>query len=305
VDPSGAPATMSEPIMSGLLREDLGFDGLIVTDALGMGGATSTYPPDVAPVQALKAGVDQLLLPPTMNVAYNAVLNAVRSGGISKKRLDESVYRILRLKMRQGLFADPFVDVRNAERVVGAPDHLADAQEITDHTTTFIKNDAGVLPLSDDSRRVLVTGRNDAVLLGDTVANHLSNSIRARGQTVTTFGTSASPTRAQIDQAVALAAQVDLVVVTTNNANDAQQDLVRALLASGKPVVWAGVRNPYDIAGNTSAPTYLATYGFTPGSLESLARVMFGEVNPSGKLPVTIPATGGGVLYPFGHGLSY
>ncbi len=305
VDPSGAPATMSEPIMSGLLREDLGFDGLIVTDALGMGGATSTYPPDVAPVQALKAGVDQLLLPPTMNVAYNAVLNAVRSGGISKKRLDESVYRILRLKMRQGLFADPFVDVGNAERVVGAPDHLADAQEITDHTTTFIKNDAGVLPLSDDSRRVLVTGRNDAVLLGDTVANHLSNSIRARGQTVTTFGTSASPTPAQIDQAVALAAQVDLVVVTTNNANAAQQDLVGALLASGKPVVWAGVRNPYDIAGNTSAPTYLATYGFTPGSLESLARVMFGEVNPSGKLPVTIPATGGGVLYPFGHGLSY
>ena len=305
VDPSGAPATMSERIMTGLLREELGFDGLIVTDALGMGGATSTYPPDVAPVQALGAGVDQLLLPPTMDVAYKAVLNSVRNGEVSKKRLDESVYRILRLKLRQGLFDNPFVDVNNAEKVVGAPDHLADAQEITDHTTTLIKNAAGVLPLSGDSRRILVTGRNDAVLLGDTVANHLSNSIRARGQTVTTFGTSASPTPAQIDQAVALAAQGDLVVVTTNNANAAQQDLVRALLASGKPVVWAGVRNPYDIAGNTSAPTYLATYGFTPGSLESLAKVMFGEVNPSGKLPVTIPATGGGVLFPFGHNLSY
>jgi beta-N-acetylhexosaminidase len=66
-----------------------------------------------------------------------------------------------------------------------------------------------------------------------------------------------------------------------------------------------GLRNPYDITGNTSAPTYLATYGFTPGSLESLAKVMFGEVNPSGKLPVTIPATGGGVLFPFGHNVSY
>ena len=306
VDPSGAPATMSEPIMTGLLREELGFDGLIVTDALGMGGATSTYPPDVAPVQALKAGVDQLLLPPNMDVAYNAVLNAVRSGEISGERLDESVYRILRLKFRHSLFDNPYVDVDRAVGVVGAPDHLADAQEITDHTTTLIKNDAGVLPLSGDSRRVLVTGRSDVVLFGDTIANQLSDAIEARGQTVTTFGTSANPTQAQINQAAALAANVDLVVVTTNNATAAQQNLVRALLATGKPVVWAGVRNPYDIAGNTSAPTYLATYGFTPGSIESLARVMFGEVNPSGKLPVTIPtADGTGVLYPFGHGLSY
>src|SRR4029434_3363269 len=116
VDPSGAPATMSEPIMTGLLREELGFDGLIVTDALGMGGATSTYPPDVAPVQALTPGVDQLLLPPDMDVAYNAVLNAVRSGEISEERLDESVYRILPLKFRHALFDNPYVDVDSAER---------------------------------------------------------------------------------------------------------------------------------------------------------------------------------------------
>jgi beta-N-acetylhexosaminidase len=306
VDPSGAPATMSKPIMTGILREELGFDGLIVTDALGMGGATSTYPPDVAPVQALKAGVDQLLLSPDMNLAYNAVLNAVRSGDIPSDRLDESVYRILRLKFRHGLFDNPYVDVDNAVGVVGAPDHLADAQKITDHTTTLIKNDAGVLPLSRDSRRVLVTGRSDQVLFGDTIANLTSDAIRARGQTVTTFGTNANPTQAQINQAAALAANVDLVVVTTNNATAAQLNLVRALQASGKPVVWAGVRNPYDIAGNTSSPTYLATYGFTPDSIESLVRVMYGEVNPTGKLPVTIPtADGAGVLYPFGHGLSY
>ena len=306
VDPTGAPATMSEPIMTGLLRNELGFDGLIVTDALGMGGATSTYPPDVAPVRALQAGVDQLLLAPDMNVAYNAVLNAVRSGTISEQRLDESVYRVLRMKFRHSLFDNPYVDVDRAVSVVGAPDHLADAQKITDHTTTLVKNDAGLLPLSKESRRVLVTGRSDQVLFGDSIANLLSNSIRARGQTVTTFGTSASPTQAQINQAVAQAANVDLVVVTTNNANAAQLNLVRALQATGKPVVWAGVRNPYDIAGNTSAATYLATYGFTPGSLESLAKVMYGEVNPSGKLPVSIPtADGTGVLYPFGHGLSY
>src|SRR5215207_308495 len=313
MDPSGAPATMSEPILTGLLREELGFDGLIVTDALDMGGATSTYPPAVAPVQAFKAGADQLVLAPQMDVAYNAVLDAVRSGGISETRLDESVYRILRLKLLKGLFDDPFVNAKKAVEVVGAPDHLADAQDITDRTTTLVKNDAGVLPLSHDPRSVLVTG------WGVTTTSLLGNAISQRGQAVTVFETGTTPTQARIDAAVALAGAADLVVVSTMNAASvnpttglptasalAQQRLVKALLATGKQVVVAGMRNPYDISYFTEAPTYLATYGYTPASMESLTRVLFGEVNPSGKLPVTIPrADGSGVLYPFGHGLSY
>ena len=84
------------------------------------------------------------------------------------------------------------------------------------------------------------------------------------------------------------------------------QALVRALLATGKPVVVAGVRNPYDIAALGDAPTYLATYGYTAASLESLTRVLFGEIGPVGRLPVAIPrADGSGVLYPLGHGLRY
>jgi beta-N-acetylhexosaminidase len=313
IDPSGAPATMSEPILTGLLREELGFDGLVVTDALDMGGATSTYPPHVAPVQAFKAGADQLVLAPQMDVAYGAVLNAVRSGEISETRLDESVYRILRLKLLKGLFDDPFVNAKKAVQVVGAPAHLADAQDITDRTTTLVKNDAGELPLSHDPRSVLVTG------WGVTTTSLLGNAIRQRGQAVTVFETGTTPTQARIDAAVALAGAADLVVVSTMNAASvdpntglptasalAQQRLVKALLATGKQVAVSGMRNPYDISYFTEAPTYLATYGYTPGSMESLTRVLFGEVNPSGKLPVTIPrADGSGALYPFGHGLSY
>ncbi|MFE9691933.1 glycoside hydrolase family 3 protein [Micromonospora sp. NPDC005806] len=313
VDPSGAPATMSKSILTGLLREELDYDGLIVTDALDMGGATSTYPPNIAPVEAFKAGADQLVLAPQMDVAYNAVLDAIRSGEISTRRLDESVYRILRLKMKRGLFADPFVDVDLAEKVVGAPDHLADAQVITDHTTTLVKNDAGVLPLTHDPRNVLVTG------WGVTTTGTLGNAIGQRGQTVTVRETGTTPSQATINQVVAQAANSDLVVVSTMNAASvsattglptasaaAQQALVKALLATGKPVVVSGMRNPYDISYLTEAPTYLATYGYTAAQMESLTRVMFGEVNPVGKLPVTIPrADGSGALYPFGHGLSY
>ena len=313
VDPSGAPATMSRPILTGLLRGELGYDGLIVTDALDMGGATSTYPPDVAPVAAVRAGADQLVLAPQMDVAYAAVLDAVRTGEISKRRLDESVYRILRLKMARGLFGDPFVDVEQAAQVVGAPEHRRDEQAITDHTTTLVKNDAGLLPLTRQPRNVLVTG------WGATTTSTLGAAIGRRGQTVTVRETGTTPTQATIDQVAAAAGTSDLVVVSTMNAAGvdaatgrptpsaaAQQNLVRALLATGTPVVVAGVRNPYDISYLTEAPTYLATYGYTAASLESLTRVLFGEVNPVGRLPVTIPrADGTGTLYPIGHGLGY
>jgi beta-N-acetylhexosaminidase len=313
IDPTGAPATMSRPILTGLLREELGYDGLIVTDALDMGGATSTYPPNVAPVEAFKAGADQLVLAPQMDVAYNAVLTAIRSGEISTRQLDESVYRILRLKMKRGLFDNPYVDVEQANKIVGAPDHLADAQTITDHTTTLVKNDAGLLPLTDDPRNVLVTG------WGVTTTATLGAAIGRRGQSVTVMETGLTPSAARIAEVAAAAASRDLVVVSTNNAASvnvstglptasaaAQQAFVRALLATGKPVVVSAMRNPYDISYLTDVQTYLATYGYTAFSIESLTRVLFGEVNPAGKLPVTIPrADGSGALYPFGHGLSY
>ena len=278
-----------------------------------MGGATGDYPPDVAPVEAFRAGADQLVLAPQMDVAYAAVLDAVRTGEISRRRLDESVYRILRLKMSRGLFFDPFVKVGRADRVVGAPAHRRDEQAITDRTTTLVKNDAGLLPLTGQARNVLVTG------WGATTTSTLGAAIGRRGQTVTVRETGTTPDQATIDRTVADAGTSDLVVVSTMNAGSvdavtglptpsaaAQQALVRALLATGKPVVVAGVRNPYDIAYFTEAPTYLATYGYTAASLESLTRVLFGEVDPAGRLPVSIPrADGSGALYPFGHGLSY
>ncbi|GAA1032015.1 glycoside hydrolase family 3 protein [Virgisporangium ochraceum] len=313
VDPSGAPATMSQPILTGLLRNELKYDGLIVTDALDMGGATATYPPNVAPVEAFKAGADQLVLAPQMDVAYNAVLAAVRSGEISQKRLDESVVRILKLKLKRSLFLKRYVNPDRAVQVVGAPQHLADAQSITDRTTTLVRNDAGVLPLAAGPRNVLVTG------WGVTTTQTLGAALTKRGQAVTVAETGTTPSAARIAEVVAQAAGNDVVVVSTNNAGSinvatgqptaaaaAQQAFVRALVATGKPVIVAGMRNPYDIGYLPTAQTYLATYGYTAESVESLVRVLFGEVNPSGKLPVTIPrADGSGALYPFGHGLRY
>ena len=314
VDPSGAPATMSHAILTGVLRDELGFKGLVVTDALDMGGATATFPPDVAPVKAILAGADQLLVPPQMDTAYGAVLDAVKDGTISRKRLDESVYRVLMHKYQRGIFADPMVDPATAPTIMGAPQHLARAQAITDHTTTLVKNDLGLLPLAPGPRQVLVAG------WGDGTTHGIANALAARGattQVVVEDGT--TPTATNISDAVAAAQDSDLVVVPTNNAYAisastgqptpsalAQTQLVRALLATGKPVVVAAMRNPYDVASFAEAPTVLDTYGYTTHQVESLVRVLFGEVNPVGRLPVSIPrADGTGELFAFGHGLSY
>jgi len=312
IDP-GVPATMSHAVLTGLLRRELGFDGLIVTDALDMAGATSTYPPDVAPVEAVLAGADQLLVPPQLDTAYAAVLDAVHSGVISRQRLDRSVRRILLHKLSRGLFGDRFVDAAAAPQVMGAAQHLATAQAITDRTTTLVKNDDGLLPLAPGARRVLVAG------WGATTTQTLATALGARGATTQVLESGSTPSASAIDAAVAAAQDADLVVVTTNNAYAvsaatgqptaaaaAQTQLVRALLASGTPVVVAAMRNPYDVASFPAAPTVLDTYGYTADQVESLVRVMFGEVDPTGRLPVSIPtANGTGELFELGHGLGY
>jgi beta-N-acetylhexosaminidase len=307
IDPSGEPATMSEPILTGLLREEMGFDGLIVTDALDMQGASATYPPDVAPVEAFLAGADQLLIPPQMDTAYAAVLDAVKDRTISRQRLDESVYRILKHKLDNEIFKSPYVDPAAAPAVFANPVHKADAQAISDRTTTLVKNDDGLLPLAAGPKDVLVAGWGV-----DTTAG-IASGLQKRGATTQVRESGTTPTDAQIDAAVGAAAGKDLVVVSTNNAWQinpatgdptpaavAQTKLVKALLATDTPVIVTAMRNPYDVASFPEAATVLDTYGYTSHQLESLVRVLHGEVDPSGRLPVEIPD-----LFPLGHGLSY
>jgi beta-N-acetylhexosaminidase len=306
LDPTpGLPATLSKPIMTGILRHKMHFKGVIVTDALGMGGVSGQFGDDKVPVMALKAGVDMLLKSPDgkLDLQYNAVLNAVRTGEISKRRIDQSVERILRLKFKLGLFDNPYVDESAVDAVVGTPDHLAAAQRITDRTTTLVKNDAGLLPLSASQRRhILVTG------WGASTTQTLAADLAARGQDVERYYTG-SPTDAQIATAVQKATASDLTVVTAGKAwaDAAQQKLVRQLVATGKPVVVVAVQDPYDVAYFPEAPTYLATYSYGAVALTSLTSVLFGDIAPQGKLPVMIPKAGtqDEVLFPYGFGLTY
>ena len=306
LDPSGDPATLSKPIMTGILREEMGYDGVVITDALDMAGASATYGNARVPVLALKAGVDMLLMPPEFDVAYKAVLNAVKTGELTEERIDTSVRRILTLKHDLGIVDDPYVEPAAVPARVGTPDHLAKLQGITDRTTTLVRNTHRTLPLSpaESGQDVFVTGWG--VSTTATVASGLED----RGFTTTVDETGTNPNQAAIDAAVAQARQHDLTVVVTNRAGLATQrgqaDLVNALIRTKKPVVAAAARDAYDVNRFPTVDAYLATYSYTPAALDSLVRVLVGELRPTGKLPVTIPEVGTDeALYPYGHGMRY
>src|SRR6478735_9815644 len=158
LDDSGNPATLSRPILTGVLRGELGYEGVIVTDSLAMQGVRDLYGDAEVAVRALLAGVDQLLMTPAMDDAYAAVIAAVRSGRIPGSELDAKVRRVLGLKYRRGIVARPYADPAALSSVVGTPAHLASASSVTDRTTTLVKNDAKALPIAPAGKKVLVTG---------------------------------------------------------------------------------------------------------------------------------------------------
>lgn len=312
LDDAEDPATLSRPILTGILREELGYDGVVVTDSLGMEGVRTKYGDDRVPVLALKAGVDQLLNPPSLDVAWNAVLRAVRDGELTEDRLDASILRILRLKTKLGLFKDPFVSHAGVDRTVGTRPHLAAADRIAERTTTLLVNERGLLPLSRRRRpKLLVVGADPASPSGTTgpPTGVLAGALTELGFTATALSTGTAPSAATIATTVAAAREADAVVVGTYNvtAGSSQKTLVEQLLATGTPVVAVAIRNPYDVAHLPGVPAYLATYSWTDVELRAAARVIAGRVDPRGTLPVPVqraddPAT---VLYPVGHGLGY
>ncbi|MFG3634248.1 glycoside hydrolase family 3 protein [Streptomyces huasconensis] len=228
LDPSGDPATLSYPIVTGILREELGYDGVVATDSLAMRGVRTKYGDDRVAVLALKAGVDQLLNPPRPQVAWDAVLRAVRDGELTEERIEESVLRVLRMKARVGLLPEDGTapqeitadSVDSVDSVVGSPAHRAAADRIADATTTLLENPGGLLPLSPDTHRdVLVVGADPRSPSGTTgpPTTVLADALTGLGFTATALSTGTAPDATAVDRAVAAARGKDAVLVTTYN----------------------------------------------------------------------------------------
>jgi beta-N-acetylhexosaminidase len=266
LDKSGDPSTLSKTVLTGLLRGRLGFQGVVTTDSLEMAGVREKYGDAAVPVRAINAGADQLLMPPSLPKAYTAVMRAVRSGKISRKRLDESVTRILELKQRRGLFQGTAADPAKAAAAIGTPAHKAAARQVAEHAVTLVRDKGGLLPLK--GKKVAVTGPDSARLLA---------ALRRQGV------------------ATAAPGSADVTVLTTENAGPATASRIRAL--GSKPVVVAALGRPYDLDAAGADEAALATYSSSTVSVDALAKVLSGAVKPAGKLPV--PAGG----RPAGYGM--
>ncbi|MDQ3645587.1 MAG: glycoside hydrolase family 3 protein [Actinomycetota bacterium] len=297
------PATLSPTVLTDLLREEMGYDGVIVTDAMNMAAVADRWGTARGTVLAAVAGADVI-----MSVGTNAdhvetieeLTAAVASGELDRRRVGASARRVLELKCLYGLIGPasaPPID----RAVVGSSEHAAAAGDLALRSITLVKNASG-LPLGGDAEdTILVTGPLEA----DEIGGHIARLSRAD---VTTAETSEDPTAAEITRAADLATTADHIIVTTFTRDDISYShaaLVDALTRSGKPVTVVALGLPYDIRAFPGVDAYLTTYAQGPWPypnplvIEALAEVLLGA-QPGGRLPVQI-----GDLYPYGHGLGY
>jgi len=296
------PATLSPAVIDGYLRGSLGFDGVVMTDSMGMAGITSGYSIEDATVMAVNAGVDLLSLPPDLDRAIAALKAAVQSGEIPESRIDQAVARILRLKQRCGLFSDPFVDADAAGQIVGCSEHRAVEADAAHAAVTLVQNTGGLLPLSlaPQQKLLLVTVQSSET--SSDAAQRFAGFISQKHPNTVSMAIEHSPGATAATRVINEVATSDAVIIGTSRAQlyPKQAVLVRDISGLGKPVIIAGLREPYELASFPDVSAYLAVYNSRDCGFRAAADCIFGDASPSGLLPVSIPGS-----YPFGHGLSY
>ena len=321
-------ATTSKAIVTGLLKEEMGFKGMVVTDALDMAGLTRLYANDVgrAAVEAFKAGNDLLIIPADLDKSYRAVLAAVRSGEISRQRLDESVRRILEMKASFGLNRGRLVDLNQVASLVGKPENLAAGQGIADEAITLVRENGAVLPLkatagaSGTAKAALpyqslteAWNRLVVVIFSDDLRTEsgrmLERQILARApeaRIIYVDPRSAAGMKAPVTEAVAAAERVvaALYVIpsaakairanggltNTVSMDEASAGLLNAILErAGSRTMVLAMGNPYVIGDFPAIQNYMCAFSNTTVSETAAVKALFGEIAIGGHLPVTIP----------------
>ena len=295
-DPN-TPATLSHNILTNLLRNQLGYQGLIVTDAMDMGGITVRYAPGEAAVRAVAAGVDALLMTPVPDAAFEALQEAVKSGRISKERLDASVRRILQVKARLGLNQHRLVDVNAINQKFASVAWQKEAQDISDRGVTLLRDTPHRLPLdgTKPSRALLLAFYADPEPYP---GEDLERELRSRFDSVTTLRADTRFANAGIlklppPESYDIAILALFVRVSDRKGNvdvpAEQAALAEQIYKTDKPVITVGFGSPYLIERFPQAETWLAAFGISDVAQISAARALFGQIPVRGHLPVTVP----------------
>jgi beta-N-acetylhexosaminidase len=307
LDPSGAPATLSAPITTGVLRQELGFKGLIVTDALEMSGVRAAWTGE-AVVKAVQAGADVLLLPPDPHVAIQSLVRGVREGQLSEARIDESVLRILEAKERLGLDQRRFVDAGALGAAVDRPEDVQQALAVARASITLVRNAGDVLPLRAERPLSLLHLVMSSDIRNDAIEGIPEAELKARRIPTRTIALGPEVSDATADRIVLEAAEYTHVLVSafvrvtsakgTTDMSESHARLLERLAATGRPVIVVSYGSPYLLRQFPAVPVYLCAYGGVESSQRAAIGALFGEYALTGRLPVSLPG-----LVPRGTGI--
>ena len=290
------PATVSQNVLTGLLRNELGFHGLIVTDALDMQGIASLFSQGEAAVRAIEAGADVLLMPTDPEPCIRAILSAVEKGRISRQRIDASAAKIMSAKQRVGLLRSRFVNLDALSDEINDPkyDHLA--QLVADHAVTLVKDDKHLFPLpSPEGSCLVVMTESEFSQRGQALAFELQRSIpdlkiytvnSSTGEGVLTATANETARCKQIYVAA-------FVTVTAYRGSVALEgglnSFLKTLAHGPVPLALISLGNPYLLRDFPEIASYAATFSSTSTSEIAAAKAILGTIPISGKLPVSIP----------------
>lgn len=294
----GAPSTLSPAILTGLLRDEMGFDGLVFTDAMDMGAIDRGYQRDEAAVRAVEAGADVILQPPDVRAALDGILDAVASGRVPEERIDRSVRRILEVKARLELPERRTVSVDSVVTLVGIPAHTAVADQVAERSLTLVRNERGLLPLAGTrTARVLsVTYRRTNDLHAGRWFNGGLRARYPRLSAVTVDRDTSQPvwdgllTQARASNLVVVSLYVTAVSYAGSVAiPDEAVRFVRGLEARRIPHVVVSFGSPYLFGDLPGAQAFLLAWSGSEASQRAAAGALFGDVAITGRAPIRIP----------------
>lgn len=303
------PGTLSPKIMTDLLRRDLGFRGLVTTDAMSMAGVAARFDPGTSAVRAIKAGADIVLKSPDVDLAIDAIKAAVGRGEITRRRLDDSVRRILHAKAALGLNARRLTNIDQVDRVVSNLNSSAIAQDIADRSMTLVRDEKKLLPLSiTESTKILsitITDEEDRAVLVPFLQELRRRTARVENVVIDSRSRLADSDWTRLRAQLARNDLTVLSVVVRARSGKGSlalppvgEAVLKEIYASAAPMIAISFGNPYLIQAMPDVPAYLAAYSIVPVSQRAAGRAILGEIELNGHLPVSLPG-----LYPIGHGL--
>ena len=289
------PATLSKVLVTDILRNELGFDGVITSDAMGMGAIVNRYGLPNACVMALKAGVNLMLCKSddeTREQVYYRMLDAVRKDEVTMEQLEASVRKVLEAKYDEGLFENAQVDAAAATAFVRNPEILEVAQQAAEKSLTLMRDEGNLLPLSQDKKVLIIEQLKMAEFTpNDIYQGHwrLNREILKHTDNVINADCTFIPTAEECDFLCDVAKEADVVVITNffwrHAGNKANTELVERLVAEGKKVVVL-TNDPYAEGAPATAGTVLNCWSLMGESLQEVAEVLFGKKKATGILPV-------------------